>query len=285
MPKSSVGASNIIQVTKSHVNPLQDLLAVEEPLEIRLGYGDEVRKEISLAVTMRTPGHDFDLVTGFLISEAVISNAEEIVSIVYCENTRVEEKGNVVRVELHPSMNVDVKKLQRHFYTSSSCGVCGKTSIESVHSHCQQISDNTKIVEQIIHNAPDKLRKTQRVFDHTGGLHAAGLFSVRGELVLMYEDVGRHNAFDKLVGAMVRAKVTPENHFILVSGRTSFELVQKCLMAHVPILAGVGSPSSLAVELAKESKLTLLGFVRNNSFNIYTSEERIVLDEELRKVV
>lgn len=285
MPKSSVGASNIIQVTKSHVNPLQDLLAVEEPLEIRLGYGDVVRKEISLAVTMRTPGHDFDLATGFLISEAVISNAEEIVSIVYCENTRVEEKGNVVRVELHPSMNVDVKKLQRHFYTSSSCGVCGKTSIESVHSHCQKISDNTKIVEQVIHNAPNKLRMAQRVFEHTGGLHAAGLFSVNGELVLMYEDVGRHNAFDKLVGAMASAKVTPENHFILVSGRTSFELVQKCLMAHVPILAGVGAPSSLAVELAKESKLTLLGFVRNNSFNIYTSEERIVLDEELKKVV
>ena len=276
MPKLSISTTGIIISSQGNFDAREDLLAVEEPLEIRLTFGDLIRKEMPLMVTMRTPGNDFDLVRGFLISESVISTNEDILRISYCKNVIEDELGNVVRVELQPSLVFDSKKLQRNFYTSSSCGVCGKSSIESVINHCQPILSKVKVGQEQIVKAPEKLREAQRVFNHTGGLHAAGLFADTGELLLMREDVGRHNAFDKLTGAMYERGMKVAGHFILVSGRTSFELVQKCVMVGVPILAGVGAPSSLAVKLAIEANLTLLGFVKSDSFNIYSRAERIV---------
>ncbi len=276
MLKSSVSASQIIKVSDKEPVKSNDLLAVEEPLEIRLGYGDQLRKEKPVSVTMRTPGQDFELVRGFLFTEGIINSSSDVLSMRYCEATKPEEKGNVVRAELSPRVDIDFHKLERHFYTSSSCGVCGKSSIDAVQSKCSMISSNLKVDESVIHKAPNILREAQRIFEHTGGLHAAALFSDRGELVLMSEDVGRHNALDKLIGNIISSDIQSNDHFVLVSGRASFELIQKAVMAGIPILAAVGAPSSLAVQLAKESKMTLLGFVRNDNFNIYCGDQRII---------
>ncbi len=278
MVNTSIGATEVINRKGGNAKRQPDLLAVEEPLEIRLGYGVlEERKEKPIAVTMRTPGHDHELAFGFLFTEGIIQSPKQILSIRYCEKVKPEERGNVIRVELQPEVEFDLSKLDRHFYTSSSCGVCGKASIEAVYTNCNAISSNNKVAEETVHHSPDKLREAQRVFEHTGGLHAAGLFSVEtGDLLLMREDVGRHNAVDKLVGAMVNDEnIKVAQTFLLVSGRASFELVQKAVMAQIPIMAAVGAPSSLAVDLARKSGLTLLGFVRNESFNIYCGEERV----------
>ena len=275
MHKIAVGATEIIKLSNGTSESKSDLLAVEEPLEIRLGFGDVKREEKSIAVTMRTPGNDFELAVGFLFTEGIINSYADVLSIVHCKKVKEEEQGNVVRVELKPEVAVDLKSLERNFYTNSSCGVCGKASIDSIHQNCPVIIGNIKVEESVIHQAPDKLREAQRVFEHTGGLHACGMFNTQGELVLMREDVGRHNAMDKLIGACLEMKLNASEHFVLVSGRASFELVQKAVMAGFPLLAAVGAPSSLAVDLAKRFDQTLLGFVRNNSFNIYSSEVRI----------
>ncbi|TRX50650.1 formate dehydrogenase accessory sulfurtransferase FdhD [Fulvivirga sp. M361] len=259
-----------------------DLLAVEEPLEIRIGYGEgHQRKEKSLSITMRTPGNDLELATGFLIGEGIINSVAEIVSIRHCQNVEKEEEiGNVVRVELSQELVIDLQKLQRHFYTSSSCGVCGKSSIEAVQvSACEALPRGRPVFDQqLIHQLPDKLLEVQNVFEYTGGLHAAGLFDNEGQLLLMREDVGRHNAVDKLVGAAADRGLLPlHDYLIQVSGRASFELVQKALVAGIPILSAIGAPSSLAVKLAESSGMTLMGFVRNQRYNIYTGSERINL--------
>ncbi|QSE96050.1 formate dehydrogenase accessory sulfurtransferase FdhD [Fulvivirga lutea] len=251
-----------------------DLLAVEEPLEIRVGFGDTLRKEKKVAVTMRTPGHDFELALGFLFTEGLIQ-PKDVVSIKHCQQVKPEEEGNVVRVELKPDANIELEGLERNFYTTSSCGVCGKASIESIHQKCAPLVSDLIIDEHIIHASPNVLREAQNVFEHTGGLHAVGLFDSSGKLILLREDIGRHNAFDKLVGAALNAGIDSSEHFVLVSGRASFELVQKSVMAGIPIMAAVGAPSSLAVDLAEKSNLTLLGFVRNNSFNVYTGAQRV----------
>ena len=252
--------------------PLQDLLAVEEPLEIRIG-------ERPVSITMRTPGHDFELAAGFLFSEGILADAAQVRTIRYTKpEGNPRQAGNSVTVDLQPGVELDLDRLERHFYTSSSCGVCGKASIESVeNTGCRLLPYAGLAVEPaVIHRLPDTLRQSQAVFDRTGGLHASALFRTDGSLVAVREDVGRHNALDKLIGAEFLAGRTPLHECILlVSGRTSFELVQKTVMAGIGVLAAVGAPSSLAVELAQRFQLTLLGFVRGERFNIYSGAWRI----------
>jgi FdhD protein len=257
--------------------PFQDLLAVEEPLEIRLG-------DRSISITMRTPGHDFELAAGFLFTEGILHDAAEIRALNWSPNVNgngagnPRQLGNSVTVELNAGVEVDLDRLERHFYTTSSCGVCGKASIDAIAVQgCAVLPRNSPVLEaSVVHGLPEALRHAQPVFERTGGLHAAALFSPSGELQLLREDVGRHNAVDKLIGAEVLANRTPlSNDLLFVSSRASFELVQKALMAGIPILAAVGAPSSLAVETAQRFNMTLLGFVRDNRFNIYSGASRI----------
>ena len=268
----------------------QDALAVEEPLEIRLGFiknGKRTHKSIS--ITMRTPGDDFELAAGFLFTEGIIKSADQITKIKHCGVPAKDSIfNNTVRVDLRSDVKIDFKRLERHFYTSSSCGVCGKTSIEALQTGVCSLAENTSPIfaAETIHRLPEILRTSQNVFDRTGGLHAAALFNQAGEMESLREDVGRHNAVDKIIGTKFLAGKTPvSDKLLLVSGRASFELVQKALMAGIPILAAVGAPSSLAVELAREYGMTLLGFVRDNRFNIYCGAERIESqdDFELKK--
>lgn len=276
---TSVHHTNIQKISDSGIESHPDLVAIEEPLEIRIGFGLlHNRQQRSLSVTMRTPGHDFELAVGFLFTEGIIQNFNQIESVKYCEDGgKQEQKGNIVRVELKPEVKIDFEKLQRHFYTTSSCGVCGKTSIEAVKVNCIQQSDSLTIPSDVIHTLPEKLRKSQQVFEYTGGLHASALFDSNGSLVLLREDVGRHNALDKIVGAMLFKNELPlSSYMLIVSGRASFELVQKAAVAGIPVLAAVGAPSSLAVQLAKDVGMTLLGFVRDKRFNVYSGDHRIL---------
>ncbi len=246
--------------------PFQDLLAVEEPLEIRIG-------ERSVSITMRTPGHDAELAAGFLFSEGILTGHDQIQSI------DTIGPRNIISVSLREDVAMDLDRLERHFYTTSSCGVCGKASIEALHvSGCPFLPQGLmQVSAETIHALPTALRSAQAVFERTGGLHAAALFDASGNLLNLREDVGRHNAVDKLIGGEFLAGKTPlAEKIILVSGRASFELVQKTVMAGVPILAAVSAPSSLAVETARRFNLTLAGFVRDGRFNIYSGFERIV---------
>jgi len=279
MQQQRVASTQVLKKRDQKIELKEDLLAAEEPLEIRLIYGAEnERKEKSIAVTMRTPGHDFELALGFLFTEGVIKSYKDIHGIKHCLQVKSQaEMGNVVKVSLQPETIFDQKKLNRNFYTTSSCGVCGKGSIEALQFSCNSISSDLKISEQTLMDAPDKMRKEQAIFEHTGGLHAAALFNADGEIVMLREDIGRHNALDKLIGAALSTDEVPlTNHFAVVSGRIGFELVQKSIAAGLPILGAVGAPSSLAVALAKEYNLTIAGFIKNGNYNIYTGEERIV---------
>lgn len=280
MPTSTVAPATLLRFTGKDSAPAPDLLAVEEPLEIRLGFGPpQQREQRSLSVTMRTPGHDHELVIGFLLTEGIISALSDFTHLEYCSDVeKQEEANNVIRVELVPELKLDWKGLERHFYTGSSCGVCGKTSIEAVHQQaCTLLPANTpQITAELIHELPVKLREAQQVFEHTGGLHATALFSPQGELLLLREDIGRHNALDKAIGAALQAPDIDLNNCIaLVSGRAGFELVQKSVVSGIPVLAAVGAPSSLAVELAQASNLTLMGFVRQQRFNVYSGAHRL----------
>jgi FdhD protein len=261
--------------------PFQDLLAVEEPLEIRLQHDQDDK---SISITMRTPGNDFELAAGFLFTEGILHDAEQIREIRWSHQAKgnspinPRQLGNSVTVELNPGVEVDLERLERHFYTTSSCGVCGKASIEAIEMQgCPVLPRNSPVVDSsVVHRLPEALRRAQPVFERTGGLHAAALFSPDGTLQLLREDVGRHNAVDKLIGAEMLARHMPlADRLIFVSSRASFELVQKALMAGIPILAAVGAPSSLAVETAQRFNLTLLGFVRDSRFNIYSGAQRI----------
>ena len=279
---TSVQSTQVITINQSKMaveGSRTDLLAVEEPLAIRLGYGPvDDRQQQQLSVTMRTPGHDIELVVGFLFAEGIIHHYRHVSSIRHCADVKhPSERENTVRAELSPELSINWKNLQRYSYTSSSCGVCGKTSIEALNTLCPALSTQPFTVHpDVIHAAPNTLRQAQLVFEHTGGLHAAGLFSAEGELLRWHEDVGRHNALDKLIGAAIGQEWLPlSQSFVLLSGRISFELVQKALMAGVPVLAAVGAPSSLAVQLANTYGMTLVGFVRQQRFNIYTGSQRI----------
>lgn len=263
----------------------RDHLAVEEPLEIRLGLADGSHKAVS--ITMRTPGDDAELAAGFLFTEGIIKVAEQIKQIRHCGLKIGKHKGtldraaalnsNTIRVDLAETATVDLKKLERHFYTTSSCGVCGKSSIEALQSEAEPLTaDGFQVSGDILHRLPDRLREVQGVFEQTGGLHASALFDANGDVDIVREDVGRHNALDKVIGQkFLDGKLPLSQQILLVSGRASFELVQKALMAGISIMAAVGAPSSLAVELASEFNMTLVGFVRDGRFNIYCGEERI----------
>jgi FdhD protein len=260
--------------------PRPDELAVEEPLEIRLGYSDAGRRvQRSISITMRTPGEDAELAAGFLLSEGMIHSPRDILSIAPCGPAVGPLKlHNVIRVELHADIAVDVKRLERHFYTTSSCGVCGKTALEALQINSTADFSLAEPIVSVdtIHRLPLKLREAQAVFSHTGGLHGAGLFNADGVLLGLREDVGRHNAVDKLIGSELLAGRLPlTDKVIMVSGRASFELMQKALMAGIPMLVAVGAPSSLAVELARRFKMTLIGFARDGQFNVYNGEQRL----------
>lgn len=281
MQKSRVAAINITKVKNDQSQALPDLVATEEPLEIRLGFGElENRQEKRIAVIMRTPGNDFELAQGFLVTEGVLNNISEILSIKYCSDRgKIEEEGNVIRVELKPDYNFDVSNLERNFYMNSSCGVCGKSSIESLEATCSFNlgKPEVKLSKNIVFELPNKLRKGQAVFEHTGGLHAVGLFDLEGNLLHLKEDVGRHNALDKLIGWGLNQEALPFNNKVLVlSGRASFELIQKAYMAGIQFIVAIGAPSSLALETAEKFNICLIGFTKEQSFNIYTNSEYIL---------
>jgi len=274
MNNSSSFTKEIIKIKGDISYPAADFLATEEPLEIRISFGNATqRAQKNVSVTMRTPGNDFELATGFLFTEGIIKNLAEIQSIKHCNGE------NVITVELKEDVEVELNKLERNFYTTSSCGVCGKSSIEAVKTICRldDSIDELTISSLVIYQLPDILRSSQDVFDFTGGLHACGLFNESGELLLSREDVGRHNALDKLIGAALNKSMIPlHNHLLLLSGRASFELIQKAWMAGIKFIAAIGAPSSLAVQMAEECDTTLIGFLRNKSFNIYSNAHRII---------
>lgn len=274
----------IAKVRGTQATEQPDLLAVEEPLEIRLGFLAEGRRSFkSISVTMRTPGDDFELAAGFLFTEGILHHPDQIVRLRHCGRPVAGQPRNIVRLDVADGVELDWQRLERHFYTSSSCGVCGKSSIAALQTvGCPLLPPARPLFRPaLIHALSDALLDEQALFARTGGLHAAALFAPHsdppGTLLAVREDVGRHNAVDKLIGAHFLAGRVPLHEYgLLVSGRASFELVQKALMAGIPLLAAVGAPSSLAVELAAERGMTLLGFVRGGRFNIYTGGERIV---------
>lgn len=282
MQGASVASVEIERLKNGVQQKDTDLLAVEEPMEIRLDFGNKSeRKSQPISVTMRTPGYDFELALGFLFTEGIIQSPLDVHMIRYCTDMQtIENKNNIVRVYLNENVIVDTERLKRNFYTSSSCGVCGKESIESVRTQCKPVAvTNITAAPEIILGLPATLRKKQNVFEYTGGLHASALFDQKGNLLLLREDVGRHNALDKLIGASIFGKETNidlSNSILLLSGRASFELLQKAAMAGIPIVCAVGAPSSLAVQIAKTFGITLIGFLREERFNIYSGSERII---------
>jgi FdhD protein len=248
----------IHKVASGSLAPAQDLLAVEEPLQIRVNGRD-------LSITMRTPGHDGELAAGFLFTEGILKSFHDLRATDFGENN----------VELTLADGVDAGA-SRNFYTTSSCGVCGKASVEALHAAGCAMLPHVSVSPEVIHGLPEKLRAVQAAFDHTGGLHGAGLFDVSGKLELVREDVGRHNAVDKLIGAaFLEDRLPLEGRILMLSGRASFELVQKAVMAGIPVVAAVGAPSSLAVQTAQRFGMTLLGFVRDGRFNVYSGLNRL----------
>lgn len=266
----------VLRVEKNSQVTRRDYVATEEPLEIRLIAG---KQKQTLAVTMRTPGHDFELAAGFLLSEGVIEKPDEISKITYCvdKDVAVEQQYNIVNVNLRQSNLPELATLERHFYTTSSCGVCGKATLESLeHRNLQRLESDIQISSELLYQLPEKLRKSQGLFELTGGLHAAALFDISGNMLALREDVGRHNAMDKLLGwALLENRLPLAECIVLVSGRASFELVQKALVAGIPIFCSVSAPSSLAVDVAKRFNMTLIGFLRNERFNVYAGKARV----------
>jgi FdhD protein len=271
-PKGSKTKAKIQVVENNQIRSRLDYLATEEPLEIRL-----LPQGKTLAITMRTPGNDFELATGFLYSEGIVSQRQDIEQISYCVEGDRQQLYNIVNVTIKPELKLDLPILERHFFTNSACGVCGKVSIEHLKNRAVVINNSTQVLADLIYGLPDKLRLAQGIFNTTGGLHAAALFNLEGKLIKVREDVGRHNALDKLIGSIFLANELPlNNYLILVSGRSSFEILQKCIMASVPIVCAVSAPSSLAVSLAEEFGVTLIGFLRDRKFNVYSGKKRIL---------
>ncbi|MEV4192187.1 formate dehydrogenase accessory sulfurtransferase FdhD [Streptomyces toxytricini] len=269
----------VVRVRGGVAGTRPDTLVAEEPLEIRLNGKP-------LAITMRTPGDDFALAVGFLVSEGVVGSADDVRAVTYCEGATEDGSNtyNVVNVQLAPGVALPDITLERNVYTTSSCGLCGKASLDAVRTATRfpPAADPVRLPVRLVGELPDRLRAAQKVFDRTGGLHAAGLFSASGELLDVREDVGRHNAVDKIIGRAVQAGRLPlAGSVLLVSGRASFELAQKAVMAGIPVLAAVSAPSSLAVDLAHEAGLTLIGFLRGGDMNIYAGEERIELPAQV----
>jgi FdhD protein len=266
----------VVEDGKMRVRP--DTLATEEPMEIRLITGGERQ---TVAVTMRTPGADFELAAGFLFGEGIVKSSDDIAKISYCVDSDLDaaQQYNIVNVELRGEREYDLRPLERHFYTSSACGVCGKASLEQLELRgCPVALPGPEVSAETLYSLPEKLREAQGLFDATGGLHAAALFDDEGNLVALREDVGRHNATDKLVGwALLENRLPLSGHMVMVSGRSSFEILQKCLTAGVPFVCAISAPSSLAVDVAREFGMTLVGFLRERRFNVYAGQERVAL--------
>ena len=246
-----------------------DAVAVEEPLEIRVGGR-------SVAVTMRTPGHDEELAAGFLLTEGVIRSSADVSEIAHCQSGDARRTGNVVNVFLASGVEVDFQRLTRHVFASSSCGLCGKAAIDSIIQTYPAMNSSLRVSTDVLETLPTKLRDAQKAFDATGGLHAAALFDATGRMLVAREDVGRHNAVDKVVGWALKQRLVPlAGCVLLVSGRVSYEIVQKALAAGLPMVCAVSAPTSLAVELARESGLTLVGFLRGRTMNLYSGVWRV----------
>lgn len=269
--------ARVLAVDGETAREIVDDLATEEPLEIRLVAGPYIK---SVAVTMRTPGNDFELAAGFLFSEGIVTSRSRLSGISYCIDPEVDadQRYNIVNVALAGDALPQLERLERHFTMSSACGVCGKANIDALQTRAQPIDDNLCVDVELIEALPEKMREAQRVFSSTGGLHAAALFDRNGKLLALREDVGRHNALDKIVGwALMNDRLPLRECVLLVSGRASYELAQKSIVAGIPILCAVSAPSSLAVGLASAFNLTLTGFVRGRRANVYSGRERIAV--------
>jgi FdhD protein len=266
----------VVEDGKMRVRP--DTLATEEPMEIRLLTGESRQ---TVAVTMRTPGADFELAAGFLYGEGIVQGADDIAKISYCVDSDLDaaQQYNIVNVELRSGRAYDLRPLERHFYTTSACGVCGKASLEQLELRgCPVALPGPEVSAETLYSLPEKLREAQGLFDATGGLHAAALFDAEGNLVALREDVGRHNATDKLVGwALLEGRLPLSGYIVMVSGRSSFEILQKCLTAGVPFVCAISAPSSLAVDVAREFGMTLVGFLRERRFNVYAGQDRVAI--------
>ncbi len=270
MPDKRVQSLDVVRRADGRWVSASDELTVEEPLEIRV-------KETPLAVLMRTPGDDLALATGFMLTEGIVAAPDQIGAVVSCRDEATGEAMNVVNVSLAGGVAFDSEQFKRNFYASSSCGICGKATIESLTKRAPEIQGDWKLGPEILFNAVRLLREGQGVFDRTGSLHAAGLFDPEGHRLDLAEDVGRHNAVDKIIGRAAMAGTWPlDGAFLMVSGRISFEIVQKALMAAIPVVGAVSGTSSLAVQLARESNMTLAGFIREKTMTIYSRPDRIV---------
>jgi len=281
MNQLPVHSVQITKVNEMSSQTIDDIIVVEEPLEIRLGFGPmDMRDETNVSITMRTPGNDFELAAGFLFTEGVIKGGDDILSIKYCTNhQKSEQQYNIVRVELMPHIEFDASVFNRNFYMTSACGICGKASIDAIAVHCTMTNefDSLRVEKKTIFSFSEKLKQKQTIFNNTGGIHAAALFKLDGELMLTMEDVGRHNALDKLIGSLIALNKLhlAEESTLFLSGRASFELLQKSAMSGIKIVCAVGAPSSLAVQTAEEFGITLIGFLRDGRFNIYSHAYRV----------
>lgn len=274
----SVTTSELLKVHTRGSEKAKDLLVCEEPLEIRVGYGSSTKRhEFALAVTMRTPGADEELARGFMYSEGIVQHPRDIVSTRHCMQANPPE--NTVKVELREDVTFDPERFKRNFYTSSSCGICGKAAIESL---LQVLPVSPPPVQQIYQHVllrlTPQVNEHQNTFKHTGGLHAASLFDLDGKILIVREDIGRHNALDKLIGVSTMKGITFSDKIVWLSGRVSFEMIQKSFMVGIKVIVALGAPSSLAVALAIEHRLVLIGFLKKDTFNIYSGRENIILD-------
>ncbi|MFD1427083.1 FdhD protein [Kroppenstedtia sanguinis] len=270
------------QVEGESARRVRDTVTAEEPMEIRLVF-PQIAEPVPISVTMRTPGNDFDLASGFLVTEGILDSKDSIQSITYCRDPETDgaQRYNIVNVNLRPGISVELERLRRNFYTSSSCGVCGKASLEAIEVRgVKPVQGDFTLPASLIPQLGETLRREQEIFEKTGGLHAAGWFDPTGHLIALREDVGRHNAVDKLIGHLFLNQGLPLTEGILmVSGRTSFEIMQKAAVAGIPVVTAVSAPSSLAVDVAKQFGITLIGFARGERFNIYTGGKRIRVGE------
>ena len=273
----------VIKFSKNKLEKIDDLISIEEPLEISVKYKDQNQWVTnSLSITMRTPGHDKDLVRGFLFNEQIIQNLDEIDNIESVGDKVGQYKiQNKILITISNSKKIDSSKIKRDFITNSSCGVCGKSTLDALEIIKKEKTSNIepKLTKEVIIQSPSILRQNQSEFSKTGGIHASGLFSSDGKLISLREDVGRHNALDKMIGnALNKNQINPQNQFITCSGRLNFELVQKVLMTNISLMIGVGAPTSLAIDLANRFDMTLIGFVKEDSFNIYTNNQKVIVN-------
>ena len=273
----------VLKFNSNKFDNVEDLISIEEPLEISIKFKrDDKWEDQNLSITMRTPGDDKDLVRGFLFNEQIVQNIKDIETIEsYGEKVGQYNIQNKILATLNNSKNVNISKIKKDFLTNSSCGVCGKSSLDALEiiKKDKTDSDQPKITKQVIIHSPNILKTNQSEFSKTGGIHASGLFNSKGELINLREDVGRHNALDKLIGnALNNDQIRPKDQFITCSGRLNFELVQKVLMTNIGIMIGVGAPTSLAIDLANKFDMTLIGFVKKDSFNVYTNNKKVVVN-------